>query len=272
MNANLVGKRVSLDFPSVGATENIMLASVFAKGRTYIVNAAREPEIVDLQDFLNAMGAKIYGAGTDSIVIDGVKALHKVEYSVMPDRIVAGTFLTAAAISGGEILIKNVIPSHLDAVSEKLAEAGCTIKESLDTIWLKAPESIRSVDRINTYPHPGFPTDMQPQFMTLMTLANGTSVLQETVFEARTKHISELTRMGADVKLSQDGMTAVIRGVKKLKGSHVESKDLRGGAALILAGLAAEGKTVVTGIKHVERGYENIAETFASLGADIKCV
>ena len=268
----LVGARTNLDFPSVGATENIMLAAVFAQGQSIISNAAKEPEIVDLQNFLNGMGAKIRGAGTDTIYVEGVSRLHETEYSVMPDRIVAGTFLVAAAMTKGEIVVRNVVPQDLVSVSSKLIECGCTLKEEKDAIYLKAPERIMAVRRIQTHPHPGFPTDMQPQFMAMLSLAQGTSTLHETVFESRTKHMSEFSRMGADIILSPDGMTAIINGVKKLNGTEVVSKDLRGGAALILAGLAAEGKTIVTGTQYVERGYESIEKTLALLGADIKYI
>jgi UDP-N-acetylglucosamine 1-carboxyvinyltransferase len=266
----IIGTNINLDFPSVGATENIMLAAVLAKGRTIINNAAKEPEIVDLQNFLLAMGAKVYGAGTDRIFIDGVEKLHEVEYSVMPDRIVAGTLLIAGAITKGEILINNACPSHIYSVISKLKECGCSIVETPNSIYLKSSSVLNSVDIIRTHPYPGFPTDMQPQFMTLLTLAKGTSIMIETVFESRYKHVSELIRMGANISL--DGRTAIIKGVEQLRPAKVTAMDLRGGAALILAGLVAQGETIVDNSKHIERGYESIEESLTSLGADIKLV
>lgn len=269
---NLKGTKINLDFPSVGATENIMLTAVFAEGCTVITNAAKEPEIIDLQNFLKCMGAKISGAGTDTIVIEGVKKLNDVEYTVMPDRIVAGTFLVAAAITHGSITIRDAVSEHIYPITSKLMETGCNIVEENDKIYLKAPKIIRPINRLRTHPHPGFPTDMQPQFMALLTIASGASLIEETVFESRNKHINELMRMGADIILSQDGMTSIVKGVDKLNASTVCSKDLRGGAALILAGLAAEGKTIVTDSKHVERGYESIEKSLSQLGAEIKFV
>ena len=267
--AEIKGARIDLDFPSVGATENIMLAAVLAEGRTIISNAAREPEIVDLQNFLCAMGAKISGAGKGIIIIDGVKSLYDVEYTVMPDRIVAGTYLSAAAITGGELLLKNIVSDHLNPITSKLEESGCEIKMEKTTVYLKAPKEIKPIKRLRTHPHPGFPTDMQPQLMALLSTANGMSIVEETLFESRNKHISELIRMGANIVLLQDGMTSVITGVKKLQGANVICKDLRGGAALILAGLAAEGKTVVANSAFVERGYVRIEEDLKKIGADI---
>ncbi|MDR2939066.1 MAG: UDP-N-acetylglucosamine 1-carboxyvinyltransferase, partial [Clostridiales bacterium] len=240
----LKGTRINFDFPSVGATENTMLSAVYADGTTIISNAAREPEIVDLQNFLNAMGANIKGAGTDFILIEGVSKLHNVEYTVMPDRIVAGTYLVAAAITKGDIVLNDVVYEDLYPVISKLNETGCKFKIDKKQIYMKSPKKIKSIDRLRTHPHPGFPTDMQPQFMALLSVANGTSIITETVFESRNKHISELLRMGADIVMSQDGMTSIIKGSERLKGSNVTSKDLRGGAALILAGLAAEGTTI----------------------------
>lgn len=266
----LRGTRINLDLPSVGATENIMLAAVLAEGETVIENAAREPEIGDLQKFLNGMGAEIRGAGTDTVVIRGVKKLHDVTHSVMPDRIVAGTFLIAAGITGGEVLLTHVEPEHMYPITSKLEEAGFLIQMEGDKIRLQSPERLRAIPRLRTHPHPGFPTDMQPQITALMTLAQGISILHETVFESRNKHIPELVRMGADISLSQDGKTFFIRGVEKLNGAAVSSKDLRGGAALILAGLAAQGETVVLHSQHVERGYEKIDASLRQLGADIQ--
>ncbi|MDR1540881.1 MAG: UDP-N-acetylglucosamine 1-carboxyvinyltransferase [Clostridiales bacterium] len=266
---DLKGARIDLSFPSVGATENIMLTAVLAQGETIIGNAAREPEIEDLQKFLNGMGAKVAGAGTSQVRIQGVKSLHRVEHTVMPDRIVAGTFLVAAAITGGKILLKNAAPEHMFPITYKLSEAGCTLDMKEGSIYLEAPAKIRPIELLRTHPHPGFPTDMQPQFMSLLTLASGVSVISETVFESRNKHVAELKRMGANIILAQDGTTAVIKGVGKLHGAVVESKDLRGGAALILAGLAAEGKTTVTRSRFVERGYIKIEQDLAKIGADI---
>lgn len=268
---NLKGTKIDLDFPSVGATENIMLASVLADDKTIIFNAAKEPEIIDLQIFLNRMGAKVVGAGTETIVIDGVKKLHSVEHTVMPDRIEAGTYLSAAAINKGEIYIKNVYPRHLYPITSKFTDMGCIIKEEINSIYLKAPSKLKSIPITRTLPHPGFPTDMQPQLMSVLTLSQGTSIIIETVFESRNKHIPELTKMGADI-ICHDGRTSVIKGVNSIHGSNVYSKDLRGGAALIIAGLAAEGETIVSNSSYVERGYENIEKCLLSLGADIKFV
>ena len=269
--AKLKGTRIDLDFPSVGATENIMLAAVLAEGQTIISNAAREPEIVDLQNFLLAMGAKISGAGTSIIVIDGVSAdnLHDVQYSIMPDRIVAGTYLSAAAITGGELLLTNIIPGDIHPITSKLIETGCEIKITDSEIYLRAPKRLKAIDRLRTHPHPGFPTDMQPQFMALLSRACGVSIIEETLFESRNKHVPELIRMGADIALLSDGMTSVINGTNELKGANVECKDLRGGAALIIAGLAARGTTVVKNSVFVQRGYVRIEEDLRKIGADI---
>lgn len=270
----VTGAKINLDFPSVGATENIMLAAVLAEGETVISNAAREPEIADLQNFLNAMGADIRGAGTGSIVVNGVKKLHSdVEYTIMPDRIVAGTYLMAAAITGGEVSLADVVNEHIFPIASKLVKTGCQIRERKNGVYLKAPLAIRAIDTIRTHPHPGYPTDCQPQLMSLLSLAKGTSIFYETIFESRNKHISELTRMGADIITSaQNGTTFIIKGVPVLHGAVVEAKDLRGGAALILAGLAAEGSTTVRGSKHVERGYDGIEKALRGLGADIALV
>jgi UDP-N-acetylglucosamine 1-carboxyvinyltransferase len=264
------GTKISLDYPSVGATENIMLASVFAKGATTIINAAKEPEIVDLQNFLNSMGADITGAGTDTVVIKGVTELNEVRHKVMPDRIAAGTFLTAAAITGGSVKVNGVSPAYMQPLIAKLKETGCRVTEELSSITLKSPPALRPVDILRTHPHPGFPTDCQPQFMSVLTLAQGTSIIIETVFESRFKHAAELNKMGANI--STEGRAAIIKGVNELSGSVVKAMDLRGGAALILAGLAARGETQVLEGSYVKRGYENIEESLASLGADIKCI
>lgn len=267
---NLKAANINLDFPSVGATENIMLAAVLAEGTTTINNPAKEPEIVDLQNFLLNMGAKVYGAGTDTIYIEGVKKLNQTQYTIMPDRIVAGTYLIAAAITKGQILLKNAIANHLYSVIAKLEECGCILDYDNKNkyISLKAPDILKPVDIIKTYPYPGFPTDMQPQFMTLLTLSKGTSIIIETVFEARYKHVPELIRMGADIII--DGKMAVIKGVNKLNSSNVYATDLRAGAALILAALAAEGQSIVYNSKHIERGYNSIEKTLCALGANIK--
>ncbi|MDI3534296.1 MAG: UDP-N-acetylglucosamine 1-carboxyvinyltransferase [Thermosediminibacterales bacterium] len=266
----LVGNEIHLDFPSVGATENLMMAAVLADGLTSIRNAAKEPEIVDLQNFINAMGGKIKGAGTDTIRIIGVKELHPVSHSVIPDRIVAGTFLVAAAITGGNIYVENVILEHIEPTLAKLKEAGQLIKTFGDVVEIKGVLPPKSIDTLRTLPHPGFPTDMQAPMMSLMSIADGTTIITETVFENRFKHADELRRMGANIKVN--GRIAVIRGVKSLSGAMVEAKDLRAGAALILAGLSAEGVTIVEGAQHVERGYENIDEKLRNLGADIRKV
>jgi len=264
----LKGSEIHLDYPSVGATENIMLAAVLAEGTTVIRNAAKEPEIVDLQDFLTGMGAKIQGAGTSVIQIDGVKNLTGVEHKIIPDRIVAGTILASAAITKSEIIIENVIADHLVSVLAKLKEVGCIVLEKNSTIKIIPPSVLKSVDIIRTLPYPGFPTDMQAQFVSLLSIAKGTSIITETVFENRFKHIEELIRMGARIKV--DGRVAVIKGVPKLTGAKVTAKDLRGGAALVIAGLAAEGRTIVENIVHIERGYDNLDIMLQNLGADIR--
>lgn len=263
----LRGAKIYLDFPSVGATENIMLAGILAQGTTIIYNAAKEPEIKDLQDFLNAMGARVKGGGSDTITIEGVESLDRVEYTVMPDRIIAGTYLIAGAITGGELSLTNVNCDHIRAITSKLREVGCNICEDKDEIYLKAPESLQSVDLIRTQPYPGFPTDMQAQFMALLSLAKGTSIILETVFESRYKHAKELIRLGANIQLEE--RTAIIKGVNQLQGATVEASDLRGGAALVLAGLAADGMTTVTNTKHIKRGYGNLVNDMRLLGANI---
>ena len=262
----IIGNDIHLDFPSVGATENIMLAAVLAEGETVIQNAALEPEIVDLQNMLNKMGAKIEGAGTKIIHITGVKHLKELSYNIMPDRIEAGTLLCAAAITGGSVKIVNAIPEHIQPVLYKLEEAGCKIEVEQNTITLEGPKKIKAVD-IKTMPYPGFPTDMQSVFATMLTVAKGTSVVVENIFESRYKYINELKRMGA--KATIEGKTAVIKGVKKLIGAEVKATDLRGGAALVLAGLVAKGKTEVTNIEYLLRGYENLDKKLNSLGAKI---
>lgn len=258
---------INLDFPSVGATENIILAAVLADGTTTINNSAMEPEIIDLANCLNKMGAKIKGAGTNVIKITGVTKLKGTGYKVMPDRIETGTFLCAAAITGGRIKVNNIIPEHVVPVIHKLQEAGCEIEVEKNYIILEAPKKLKAIE-IKTMPYPGFPTDMQQIFGAVLCLARGTSVIIENIFENRFKYINELIRMGAKIKI--EGKTAVITGVRKLSGTTVEGHDLRGGAALILAGLAAKGKTNVENIEYVLRGYENIDRKLNMLGANIK--
>ena len=262
----LTGARIYLDFPSVGATENIMMAASMAKGQTILENPAQEPEIVDLANYLNVMGANIRGAGTNVIKIEGVKELHGSEYQVIPDRIEAGTYMVAAAITNSEIRIENVLTEHLKPVVAKLKEAGVIIEEDINGVWVRGTKSLRAVD-IKTLPYPGFPTDMQAQLMALMTVAQGTSVITETVFENRFMHVDELKRMGANIKI--EGRSAVVEGVKKLTGCQVKATDLRAGAALVLAGLIAEGVTEIGCIHHIDRGYDSLVDKFTALGADI---
>ncbi|MCL2616506.1 MAG: UDP-N-acetylglucosamine 1-carboxyvinyltransferase [Defluviitaleaceae bacterium] len=266
--SQLIGKNITLDYPSVGATQNIMLAAVLAKGTTTITNAAMEPEIAELAKFLNAMGADVTGAGEPTITIHGVKELRNAQHRVMPDRIVAGTYLVAAAITKGDITLTNVFGSDIRPVTAKLAEAGCEITESTNGLRLVAPPKLRAI-RLKTQPHPGFPTDMQQQFTAMLALADGTSIIEETVFEARNSHIPELCRMRANITQVNDGRTSVIQGVPRLASASVSSHDLRGGAALILAGLAAEGTTTISPSHHITRGYESIEADLRALGADI---
>lgn len=263
----LIGDRIYLDFPSVGATENIMMAATLAEGETVIENAAMEPEIVDLANFLNKMGADIKGAGTSAIKIKGVKQLSGARHSVIPDRIEAGTYMIAAAMTGGDIVIENVISSHIKPIIAKLIEAGVDIIEDGDKIRVRADQPIKSVD-VKTLPYPGFPTDMQSQFMALMSMAKGTSVIIETVFENRFMHVDELKRMGADIKI--DGRSAIIQGTDKLMGAPVKATDLRAGAALILAGLVSEGITEISDVYHIDRGYTDIEKKLTALGAKIR--
>ncbi|ADD01464.1 UDP-N-acetylglucosamine 1-carboxyvinyltransferase [Thermoanaerobacter italicus Ab9] len=262
----LTGKKIYLDFPSVGATENIMMAAVFADGITIIENAAEEPEIVDLANFLNKMGAKIKGAGTDTIRIEGVKELKGVEHTVIPDRIEAGTFMVAAAMTGGNVLIENVIVDHVRPIIAKLTECGIKIIEEPKGLRVKGTKNYKALD-IKTLPYPGFPTDMQAQMMAMMTVAKGTSVIIETVFENRFMHVDELKRMGANIKI--EGRSAVVTGVDHLTGAEVKATDLRAGAALVLAGLIAEGKTEINDIYHIDRGYVKMEEKLKNLGAII---
>ncbi len=264
----LKGADIHLDFPSVGATENIMLAAVKAEGTTTITNAAREPEIVDLARFLTSMGAKIQGAGSSVIVIEGVDKLHAVEYTIMPDRIVAQTYLIAAMITRGEIVLKNAIPSHINSGLALLSEMGAKIRTTDNAIQLKSNGSIKNVHIIKTMPYPGFATDIQSPFMSLASVADGTSVFVENMFENRFRHVDELVRMGADIKV--EGRSAVVRGIKRFSGANVEAYELRGGAALVLAALNAEGRTTVSGVDFIDRGYQNIEGNLSMCGANIK--
>ncbi len=263
----LHGAEFFFDQPTVTGTENIMMAAALAEGRTVLRNAAREPEVVDLARVLDRMGARINGAGSDEIIIDGVTSLGPVSHSIMPDRIETGTFLVAAGITGGCITIRKAPLNCLDAVEKKLEEAGLKIERCEDRITVTGPETLISTD-IKTKPYPGFPTDMQAQFMTLMSVANGLSVISENIFENRFMHVSELRRMGADIKLS--GNTAIISGVGNLSGAPVMATDLRASASLILAGLAARGQTELSRVYHIDRGYERIEEKFSGLGARIR--
>ena len=262
----LTGARIYLDFPSVGATENILMAASLAKGQTILENAAQEPEIVDLANYLNAMGARIRGAGTSVIKVEGVEALKGTTHAVIPDRIEAGTYMVAAAMSGGEVRVENVLCEHLKPVIAKLKEAGVILEEDIEGVTIRGYDRLRAVD-IKTLPYPGFPTDMQAQFMALMCVAEGTSVVTETVFENRFMHVDELKRMGANIKI--EGRSAVVEGVKHLTGCPVKATDLRAGAALVLAALVAEGRTEIGCIHHIDRGYDNLVGKFQALGADI---
>lgn len=263
----LVGASIYLDFPSVGATENIMMAAVLAKGTTYIENAAEEPEIVDLANFLNRMGASIKGAGTDTIKIEGVKKLKGNEHTVIPDRIETGTFMLAAAITRGEILIKNIVPDHVRPIAAKLRECGVVVELVDEGLYVNGGANSLVATDIKTLPYPGFPTDIQSPFMAFLTTVEGSSTVIETVFENRFMHVDELNRMGANIVTK--GNSARIQGGKTLKGTHVVATDLRAGAALVLAGLTASGTTEVFDIFHIERGYENFVDKFIKLGADI---
>lgn len=264
----LHGARVILPFPSVGATENIMIASCVAKGTTVITNAAREPEISDLADFLNGCGAKIHGAGDSTIVIDGVERLTATTHTVIPDRIAASTYLLAGAITHGRVCIKEIIPAHLGALIPVLKQSGCDISVSNRWICISSPPRLSRVKTVRTMPYPGFPTDVQAPLTAMLSVADGTSVVVENIFECRYKHVSELIRLGA--KINVEGRTAVIEGVPYLTGASVVSPDLRGGFALVIAGLAAKGETVISGVEHIDRGYENPEKLLSALGADVK--
>ena len=263
----LKGVKIYLDFPSVGATENILMAASLANGQTVLENAAQEPEIVDLANYLNAMGAQIRGAGTSVIRVEGVKELRGTIHQVIPDRIEAGTYMVAAAMAGNVVRIENVLTEHLKPVIAKLKEAGVDLLEDTEGVTVRGSDRIKAID-IKTLPYPGFPTDMQAQFMAMMCIAAGTSVVTETVFENRFMHVDELKRMGANIKI--EGRSAVVEGIGKLTGCPVKATDLRAGAALVLAALVADGKTEIGCIHHIDRGYDNLVGKFKALGADIE--
>jgi len=265
--SKLKGADITLDFPSVGATENIILASVKAEGQCVIRNAAREPEIVDLQGFLNAMGAKVSGAGSDTVYIEGVKELHDAEYSIMKDRIAAGTYLTACNMTGGDVTLKGVTKELLGAIYPVLVSSGARLKSNSDHVRIISHAKILPIDKITTMPYPGFPTDMQPQITTMLSVASGVSIVKETIFENRFRYIAQLQKMGADI--ITEGNSAVIKGVEKLHGAKVYAEDLRAGAALILAALKAEEKSEVYGVNFVKRGYDDIESVLSGVGADI---
>ncbi|MFC0416531.1 UDP-N-acetylglucosamine 1-carboxyvinyltransferase [Cytobacillus solani] len=263
----LHGAKIYLDFPSVGATENIMMAATLAKGTTILENVAKEPEIVDLANFLNKMGAKVRGAGTGTIRIEGVDVLFGADHNIIPDRIEAGTFMVAAAITGGDVLVQGAVPEHSTSLIAKMEEMGVIFIEEAEGIRVLGPDKLKAVD-IKTMPHPGFPTDMQSQMMALLLHANGTSVITETVFENRFMHVEEFRRMNADVKI--EGRSVIMNGPSNLQGAEVAATDLRAAAALILTGLVADGVTRVTELKHLDRGYVNFHQKLAALGADIE--
>ncbi|MCU9594149.1 UDP-N-acetylglucosamine 1-carboxyvinyltransferase [Caldibacillus thermolactis] len=269
VEGRLHGAKIYLDIPSVGATENIMMAATLAKGTTIIENCAKEPEIVDLANYLNSMGANVVGAGTETIRIEGVDELHGAEHTIIPDRIEAGTFITAAAITGGNVLVKGAVPEHISALIAKLKEMGVEFVEEKDGLRVIAPEKLKAVD-IKTMPYPGFPTDMQAQMMALLLTAEGTSMITETVFENRFMHVEEFRRMNANLKI--EGRSVIVNGPAELQGAEVAATDLRAGAALVIAGLAADGYTRVTELKHIDRGYVNFHGKLAALGADIERV
>ena len=268
-DGRLHGARIYLDKVSVGATMNIILAAALAQGRTIIENAAREPHIVDLANFLNSMGADIRGAGTDTVKVNGVDSLHGGSYTIIPDQIEAGTYMVAAAATGGEVLVKNVIPKHLECISAKLRETGTIVQEYEDSVLVKGASTLRKAN-IKTLPYPGFPTDMQPQMGTLLCLANGTSVITEGIYDNRFKYVNELRKMGAEIQV--DGRVAIIEGGARLTGAVVQACDLRAGAAMVIAGMCAAGTTVVEDIHFIERGYENFVGKLKALGAEIEVV
>lgn len=264
----LEGATILLDTPSVGATCHIMTMACFAKGTTIIQNAAEEPEVADLAHFINAMGGQVKGAGTSTVQIEGVNALHPTTHRVIPDRMEAGTFLVAGAATGGEVRVTGCVPEHLTALLLKLQEAGVEIQQGPDWVLARGPERPRAIS-VKTLPYPGFPTDMQQPITSLLSVADGTSVITETIYERRFRHIDELRLMGANIRL--EGQSAIIHGVERLTGARVTASDLRAGAALVIAGLMAHGTTEVFGVEHIERGYEDIVGKFAQLGATIQC-
>ncbi len=266
---HLIGSAIYMDNVSVGATVNVMLAAVKAKGLTIIENAAREPHIVDLANFLNSMGADVRGAGTDVIKIRGVEEMHGCTYSIIPDQIEAGTYMVAAAATKGDVLVKNVIPKHLESITKKLLDAGVEVEEFDEAVRVRCTGRPTKCN-VKTMPHPGFPTDMQPQMTTLLALADGTSIVSESVWDNRFRYVDQLIRMGANI--SVEGKVAIIQGVDKLHGAPVGADDLRAGAAMLIAGFAAEGQTTIENISHIDRGYENFVEKFSALGGDIKRV
>ncbi|WP_373480404.1 UDP-N-acetylglucosamine 1-carboxyvinyltransferase [Geminocystis sp.] len=266
-SGRLKGANIFLDYPSVGATETIIMAATLAEGETVIKNAAKEPEIVDLANFCNSMGAKITGAGTDTIIIQGVSRLHSTDYEIIPDRIEAGTFLVAGAITHSEILVTSINYDHLIPAIAKLEEIGCRVLREDETTLRTIPGALKASD-VETLPHPGFPTDMQAQFMALLTISEGNSLVTETVFENRLRHVAELKRLGANIKVK--GNSALVCGVPMLSGAPVMATDLRASAALVIAGLAADGKTIVQGLQHLDRGYENLEQKLQGLGAKIQ--
>lgn len=265
----LKGNHIYLDVVSVGATINVMLASIMAEGVTIIENAAKEPHVVDVANFLNSMGANVKGAGTDVIRVRGVERLHGTEYAIIPDQIEAGTFMFAAAVTKGDVTVKNVIPKHLESISAKLLEIGCEVEESDDAVRVVAAKPLTHT-HVKTLPYPGFPTDMQPQITVALALSSGTSIVTESIFENRFKYVDELTRMGANIKV--EGNTAIIDGVSRYTGASITAPDLRAGAALVLAGLVAEGFTTIDDIRYIERGYEDFEVKLRSLGAQIEKV
>ncbi len=262
----LTGANIFLDMASVGATINIMLAAVRAKGTTVIENAAKEPHVVEVANFLSSMGADVKGAGTDVIKINGVKELHGTEYMIIPDQIEAGTYMIAGAITGGDVTVNNIIPKHMEAVSAKLSEMGVIIEEYDEAIRVIANKPLKNI-QVKTLPYPGFPTDMQPQMTALLSVTGGTSIMTESIFESRFSYTDELNRMGANIKV--EGNTAIVKGVDELTGAEVTAPDLRAGAGIIIAALAAKGETAVTGVEYVDRGYEHIEDKLKGLGADI---
>ncbi len=266
---SLVGSHIYMDVVSVGATINVMMAAALAEGQTYIENAAKEPHVVDVANFLNAMGASIKGAGTDVIRVKGVEKLHGAKYSIIPDQIEAGTFMLAAAATRGDILVKNVIPKHLESITSKLLEIGCEVEELDDAVRVVASKPFHHT-QVKTLPYPGFPTDMQPQIVVLLGLAEGTSIVTESIFENRFKYVDELLRLGANIRV--EGNTAIVEGVSKYSGASMTAPDLRAGAALVVAGLAAEGFSTLSEIHYCERGYEDFSEKLRALGGSIEIV